>query len=176
MNAPPLLVTFEGATPRTHPSTWIAPNATVIGDVDLGPDACIFYGAVLRGDLDRISIGPGSNIQDQVTVHVDPGYPVSVGAGVSVGHGVVLHGCTIDDGCLIGMGATVLNGATIGAQSLVAAGAVVLAGTAVPPRSLVAGVPAKVRRRLGEDELPGLKENADIYLDLAARHRRACPE
>ena len=108
----------------------------------------MFFGAVLRGDVDSISIGARSNIQDNVSVHCDSGIPTTVGAGVSVGHSAVLHGCTVEDDCLIGMSATVLNHAVIGAGSLVAAGSVVLEGTIVPPNSLVAGVPAKVRREL----------------------------
>jgi carbonic anhydrase/acetyltransferase-like protein (isoleucine patch superfamily) len=127
----------------------------------------VFFGAVLRGDRATITLGEGSNLQDNVLVHCDPGTPTTVGMGVSVGHGAVLHGCTIEDGCLIGMSATVLNRAVIGSESLVAAGAVVLEDTVIPPRSLVAGVPAKVRRELTDDEVAGLHRNAQTYVELS---------
>ncbi len=126
----------------------------------LGESASVFYGAVLRADIDAISIGDRSNVQDNVAMHVDRGVPLTIGSGVSVGHGAVVHGCTIEDDCLIGMGSTVLNGAVIGSGSLVAAGAVVLEGTVVPPGSLVAGVPGKVRRELTEAERHSITENA----------------
>ena len=125
----------------------------------------------VRADTAAISVGAGSNLQDNVVLHADPGFPCSVGAGVSVGHAAVVHGCTVEDDCLIGMGATVLNGAVIGSGSLVAAGAVVLEGTVVPPRSLVAGVPAKVRRELTDEEFDGVKQNAARYVELARAHR-----
>ncbi len=159
-----------GQTPAVHEQAWAAPGAVLIGDVRLHARASVFYGAVLRADRDRIEIGEGSNLQDGVVVHGDPGHPTVVGRGVSVGHRAVLHGCTIEDDCLIGMSATVLNGARIGAGSLVAAGAVVLEGTIVPPGSLVAGVPAKVRRELSEEEREGIRRNAATYLMLSAAH------
>ncbi|MEO6504545.1 MAG: gamma carbonic anhydrase family protein [Terrimesophilobacter sp.] len=162
-----LIVPFEGNTPAIEASAWTAPNATLIGRVTLGAQASVFFGAVLRGDTDSISIGARSNIQDNVSVHCDSGVPTTVGAGVSVGHSAVLHGCTVEDDCLIGMSATVLNHAVIGAGSLVAAGSVVLEGTIVPPNSLVAGVPAKVRRELTEEEHAKLLWNAEHYLQLS---------
>ena len=117
----------------------------MIGQATIEAGASVFYGAVVRADMDRVVLGAGSNLQDNVVVHTDYGFPTDIGAGVSVGHAAVVHGCTVEDDCLIGMHATVLNGARIGAGSLVAAGTVVLEGTVVPPRSLVAGVPGKVR-------------------------------
>ena len=168
-----IIVPFLGNTPSLPESGWVAPNATLIGAVTLGERASVFYGAVLRADSDTISIGEGTNLQDNVTVHCDSGKPTRVGSGVSVGHGAILHGCTVEDDCLIGMGATVLNGAVIGAGSLVAAGAVVLEGTVVPPGSLVAGVPGKVRRELSEEERAGIRSNAEHYLELSAAHRVA---
>ena len=165
------ILSFGGATPDVAASAWVAPNATIIGRVTLGERASVFYGAVLRADVDSISIGDDTNLQDNVTMHCDAGKPASVGARVSVGHGAILHGCTVEDDCLIGMGATVLNRAVIGAGSLVAAGAVVLEGTVVPPGSLVAGVPAKVRRELTDDERAGIRANADHYLEVSAAHR-----
>jgi carbonic anhydrase/acetyltransferase-like protein (isoleucine patch superfamily) len=169
----PLIVPFGESTPSIDPTAWVAPNATLVGAVTLGARASVFYGAVLRGDTDAISIGEGSNVQDNVTMHTDSGLVLSVGSGVSVGHGAVLHGCTVENDCLIGMGATVLNRAVIGAGSLVAAGAVVLENAVVPPGSLVAGVPARVVRTLTDDERAGLVENARHYLELSAAHRAA---
>jgi carbonic anhydrase/acetyltransferase-like protein (isoleucine patch superfamily) len=162
---------FGGDSAEIDPSAWVAPNAYLIGRVTLREQSSVFYGTVVRGDRDSIVLGARSNLQDNVTVHGDPGSPVSIGAGVSVGHGAVIHGCTIGDDCLIGMNATVLNRAVIGEGSLVAAGSVVLEGTVVPPRSLVAGVPAKVRRELTADEVAGIRRNADTYVELAAAHR-----
>lgn len=166
-------VTFEGSTPQTAPGSFVAPTAVLIGRVGLGEDASAWYGAVLRADSETITVGAGSNVQDGSVLHADPGFPLSIGRGVSIGHGAVVHGCTVEDDVLIGMGARVLNGARIGTGSLVAAGAVVLEGTIVPPRSLVAGVPGKVRRELAEEELAGVVENARTYVDLARRHAEA---
>ena len=168
-----LIIPFGDAAPSIDPTAWVAPNATLIGQVTLAENSSVFYGAVLRADVASITLGAGSNLQDNVTVHCDSGVPTSVGAGVSVGHAAVLHGCTIEDDCLIGMNATVLNGAVIGAGSLVAAGAVVLEGTVVPPGSLVAGVPAKVRRELADGERERLTQNARNYLRYAVAHRAA---
>ena len=164
------LLTFDDRTPRIPDSAWAAPNATLIGDVTLGERASVFYGAVLRGDMDAIMLGDDSNLQDGVIVHVDAGRPAVIGANVSVGHGAVIHGCTIEDGALIGIRATVLNGAVIGAGSLVAAGAVVLEGTVIPPRSLVAGVPAKVRGELSDEQAERVRRNSEVYVALSARH------
>ena len=167
----PLILTVNGHAPNLHPESFVAPNATVVGHVTAGPKASIWYGAVLRAEFEPIEIGFGSNLQDGVTAHVDPGFPLRIGSGVSVGHNAVLHGCTIEDDCLIGMGAIVLNGAVIGAGSLVGAGAVVPQGAVIPPGSLVAGVPGKVRRDLSEDEKAGNKLNAQVYQGLIELHR-----
>ena len=168
-----LIVPFSGSVPVVPNSAWVAPNATLVGRVTLGERASVFYGTVLRADVDSITIGDDTNLQDNVTMHCDVGTPASVGARVSIGHGAILHGCTVEDDCLIGMGATVLNRAVIGAGSLVAAGAVVLEGTIVAPGSLVAGVPATVRRELTEDERAGIRANALHYLEISAGHREA---
>jgi carbonic anhydrase/acetyltransferase-like protein (isoleucine patch superfamily) len=127
----------------------------------------------LRAEFDPIEVGPGSNVQDSATIHADPGFPVVIGARVTVGHNAVLHGCTVEDGCLIGMGAVIGNGATVGADSLVAPGAVLPQGMIVPPRSLVAGVPAKVRRELSADEITVSSINAPAYEYLIGVHRAA---
>lgn len=168
-----LIRAYGDSVPQIPATAWLAPNATLIGRVTFGERVGVFYGAVLRADVDSITIGENTNVQDNVTMHCDAGAPTSVGAGVSVGHGAILHGCTVEDDCLIGMGATVLNGAVIGAGSLVAAGSVVLEGTIIPSGSLVAGVPAKVRRELTDDERAGIRDNATHYLDIAAGHRQA---
>jgi carbonic anhydrase/acetyltransferase-like protein (isoleucine patch superfamily) len=167
----PRLLTVDGVTPEVDAAAWVAPGATLVGEVHVAADASVWFGAVLRGDGGPIRIGERSNIQDGCVGHTDPGFPLTVGAGVSVGHRAVLHGCTVEDDVLIGMGAVVMNGARIGAGSLVAAGAVVLEGTQVPPRSLVAGVPAKVRRELTDDELERIHLNAAHYVDRLGRYR-----
>jgi carbonic anhydrase/acetyltransferase-like protein (isoleucine patch superfamily) len=165
------LYSFAGDTPAVHDTAFVAPTASIIGNASLAQDSSAFYGVSVRADTAAITVGAGSNLQDNVVLHADPGFPCSVGAGVSVGHAAVVHGCTVEDDCLIGMGATILNGAVIGRGSLVAAGAVVLEGTVVPPRSLVAGVPGKVRRELTEDEYDDVRTNAAHYVELAHAHR-----
>jgi carbonic anhydrase/acetyltransferase-like protein (isoleucine patch superfamily) len=170
-----LLLPFDGAFPEVDPSAYLAPTATLIGRVRVEADAVVMFGAVLRADMDSIHLGRGSNLQDNVVVHTDTGMPTRIGADVSVGHGAVVHGCTVEDEVLIGMSATVLNGAVVGTGSLVAAGSVVLEGTVIPPRSLVAGVPAKVRRAVADDEFPRIPRNALTYRELAAAYRRQDP-
>lgn len=167
------VLALAGATPRVAETAFLADGARVIGAVTLDDSASVWYNAVLRADSAPITIGTRSNVQDNVSVHVDAEHPVVIGDDVSVGHNAVVHGCTIEDGSLIGMGSVVLSGAVIGAGSLVAGGAVVLAGTVVPPGSLVAGVPAKVRRELTPEERAGLIENAAIYLRHIDTHRGA---
>lgn len=167
----PLILPVAGRIPQLHPKSWVAPNATLIGHVVLAAGASAWYGSVLRAEAEPIEIGAGTNIQDGVTVHVDPGFPVRVGTGVTVGHNAVLHGCTVEDDSLVGMGAVVLNGAIIGAGSLIAAGAVVPQGAVIPPRSMVAGVPGKVRRELSDDEAANIRTNALLYQELVKLHR-----
>jgi carbonic anhydrase/acetyltransferase-like protein (isoleucine patch superfamily) len=169
----PLILPIGGRAPVLHAESWVAPNATLIGPVTLAAWASVWYGATLRAEAEPIEIGFGTNIQDGATVHVDPGFPLTIGAGVSVGHNAVLHGCTVEDDCLIGMGAIVLNGARIGAGSLVAAGALVPQGMVVPPRSLIAGVPGRVRRELSDDEVNNNRVNAQVYQGLIELHRDA---
>jgi carbonic anhydrase/acetyltransferase-like protein (isoleucine patch superfamily) len=169
----PLIVSVRGRTPQIHPEAWIAPNASVIGQVTLAARASVWYSATLRAEAEPIHIGAGTNIQDGVTVHVDSEYPVSIGAGVTVGHNAVVHGCEIEEQVLIGMGAIIMNGAVIGACSLIAAGALVPPGMAVPARSLVTGVPGRVRRELSDAEVAGNRQNASVYERLAELHRAA---
>ncbi len=161
--------------PVVSASAWVAPTATVVGDVTLADDVGIWYSAVVRGDLAAITVGAGSNVQDGCALHADPDFPLRVGAGVSIGHNATVHGCTVGDDVLVGMGAVVLNGATIGDGSLVAAGAVVSQGMQVPPRSLVAGVPATVKRELSDAEVEHIRGNARVYAGLARVHARAEP-
>jgi carbonic anhydrase/acetyltransferase-like protein (isoleucine patch superfamily) len=158
-------------TPNVPASAFLAQGARVIGNVVLGEDVGVWFNAVLRGDSDAIVIGEGSNIQDNVSGHGDPGSPLLVGRNVSVGHNAVIHGCTIEDDCLIGMGAIVMNGAVVGAGSLIATGALVLEGQQIPPGSLVAGVPAKVRRPLTDDEKADIVRNAENYRARIAHYR-----
>ncbi len=169
----PLIIEIRGHRPDMHPEAWAAPNASVIGQVRLAARASVWYSATLRAEAEPIEIGAGTNIQDGVCVHVDPGFPVRVGPGASVGHHAVLPGCTIEAGALIGMGAVILNGAVVGAGSLVAAGALIPQGMVVPPRSLVAGVPGRVRRELSDDEVANNRNNAAVYEHLVDLHREA---
>lgn len=168
-----MIIALRGRAPELHAEAWVAPNATVIGQVRLAARASVWYSATLRAEAEPIDIGAGTNIQDGVVIHVDPEYPVRVGSGVSVGHNAVLHGCTVEDGALIGMGAIVLNGAVVGAGSLVAAGALVPQGVVIPPRSLVAGVPGRVRRELSDAELAANRANAAVYEHLVDLHRES---
>lgn len=163
----------NGCSPKIDPSAWVAPTAVIVGDVTLKANSSVWYNAVVRSDHTPIIIGENSNLQDGVVLHVDPGHGVTLGSGVSVGHNAVIHGATVEDNCLIGMSATLLNGSVIGAGSLVAAGALVTQGMIVPPGSLVAGVPAKVRRQLTDEERASILRNAEVYLTHTARHSQA---
>ena len=154
-------------------SAWIAPGARVIGDVHLGEESSVWYGAVLRGDTEPIRIGARTNVQDGCVLHADPGYPTVVGEGCVVGHNAVVHGCEVEDGCLIGMGATILNGAKIGAGSIVAAGAVVPEGREFPPGSLIVGLPAKRVGEVSEEQAAGIARGASEYVERAAAHRES---
>jgi len=167
------VIGFVDAVPTIDESAFVASGARIVGDVRLASSASVWYNAVLRGDSASITIGHASNVQDNVSVHVDAAHPVVLGDFVSVGHNAVVHGCTIGDGSLIGMNATVLSGARIGAGCLVAAGAVVLAGEEFADGTLIAGVPAKARRALSDEERAGLVRNAEIYLAHSARHAAA---
>ena len=153
-------------TPIIHPDAYIAPNATVVGNVRIGAGSSVFFGSVLRGDREPITIGDDTNIQDNCVLHGDAGNHVTVGDHVTVGHGAILHGCTVEDKCLIGMNSVILDHAVIGEGSIVGAGAVVAAGTIVPPRSLVVGIPAKVKKTLTDEDVAGSVANADSYLGL----------
>jgi len=169
------LLSVSGPAPQVHETAFVASGARLVGDVRIGEGASVWYNAVVRGDSAAITLGAGSNLQDNVSVHVDVDSPVVIGENVSVGHNAVVHGCTIGDGSLIGMGSVVLSGVVIGAGCLIAGGAVVLEGSVIPDGSLVAGVPAKVRRQLSDDERAGILRNAQIYRTHSANHAAAAP-
>jgi carbonic anhydrase/acetyltransferase-like protein (isoleucine patch superfamily) len=162
-----LLREFKGKRPRVGNGVFLAENAALIGDVEIGNDCSIWYGAVLRGDMHFITIGSRTNIQDNCVLHITADtHPTIVAEEVTIGHSAIVHGCTVKRGALIGMGAAVLDGAVIGESSLVAAGAVVSEGMVVPPRVLVAGVPAKVKRPLTDAELERLSMSWRHYVEL----------
>ena len=164
-------IEFEGHEPRIAASAWIAPSATVVGRVEIGPEASLWFGAVVRGDIEPIRIGARTNVQDHVTIHVTGGrHATHVGDDVTIGHGAIVHGCRIGDGCLVGMGAIVMDGAAIGPGSLVAAGSLVAPGTAIPERMLAIGRPARAARPLRDDEIADLAASAARYVALAARY------
>ncbi|MCC7565975.1 MAG: gamma carbonic anhydrase family protein [Methanomicrobiaceae archaeon] len=150
---------------------FIAENATIIGDVVLGDEVSVWFGAVIRGDKSRIEIGECSNVQDNAVVHTTIGFPVAIGSFVSVGHGAILHGCTIGSEVLVGMGAIIMNGAVIGEGSIIGAGAVITEGKQIPPHSLVLGLPAAVVKETTEKQRAFIVENAREYVKLAGRYR-----
>jgi carbonic anhydrase/acetyltransferase-like protein (isoleucine patch superfamily) len=157
--------------PQIADTAYVADGAQIIGDVVLEAETSVWFNAVLRGDTERILVGPGSNIQDGAILHADPGFPCTVGTGVVTGHGAILHGCQIGDDCLIGMGAIILNGASIAPGSIVAAGAVVPEGKEFPPRSLIMGVPAKVVRETTAQDLELIAAGARHYQERARLYR-----
>lgn len=166
------LYRIAGQQPSVPPSAWVAPSADLIGDVRLGEEASVWFGAVIRADNTPIVVGPGSNIQEGAMLHSDPDAPCTVAAGVTVGHHAILHGCTIGPNVLIGMGATVLNHAVIGENSLVGAGALVTEGKSFPPGSLIVGSPARAVRTLDEAAIAGLRLSAAHYVAKAAEYAR----
>ena len=155
-----------GVTPAFEEwdSNWIAPDAVVIGNVRIGKNVGIWFGAVLRGDNEAIEIGEGSNVQEHAVMHTDPGFPLTVGKGCTIGHRAILHGCIIADHSLVGMGATILNGVRIGKNCLVGAGALVTEGKEFPDNSLIVGSPARVVRTLDDKAVAGLKASAQHYV------------
>lgn len=168
-----LVLPLGDRVPDVHPDAWLAPHSVVSGSVTIGAGTSVWYGASVRGDHADIVIGARSNVQDNGVIHADPDFPATIGDDVSIGHAAVVHGATVGAGTVIGMGSVILNGAVIGESCLVAAGAVVLEGTQVPPGSLVAGVPAKVRRELTDEERDAMRRGIGHYPDLAVTHRRA---
>ncbi|QQR38755.1 gamma carbonic anhydrase family protein [Devosia rhizoryzae] len=160
---------LDGIAPHIQTSAWIAPTAVIIGDVVIGADAGIWFGAVARGDIERITIGARSNCQESVVLHTDRGFPLTIGQGVTIGHGAIVHGCTIGDNTLIGMGATVLNGARIGRNCLIGANTLITEGKVIPDNCLVMGAPGKVVRELDATAIEALRTSADRYVQNARR-------
>ncbi len=158
---------FDNKCPSIHPSVYVAPNATIVGDVAIDENSSIWFNSVLRADCDAIVIGKNTNIQDMTVCHEDFGKPLVIGDGVTIGHKCVIHGCTIGDNCLIGMGSIIMNGAKIGRGSIIAAGSVVLENTEIPPFSLVAGIPGKVKRQFDESVVELIKLAEDVYSERA---------
>jgi carbonic anhydrase/acetyltransferase-like protein (isoleucine patch superfamily) len=161
---------LDGAMPEIANGCWIAPDAVVIGKVRLLAGASIWFGAVLRGDNEWITIGPDSNVQDHSIIHADPGQPVTIGRGVTIGHRVIVHSAAVGDHSLIGMGAILLNGARIGARSLVGAGALVTEGKAFEDGKMILGAPAKAMRDLAPEQIEGIEKSAAIYVANARRY------
>ncbi len=166
-----MILEYKRKKPVLGENVFIAPTAVVIGDVELGDNVSVWYGTVIRGDEAPIRIGKNSNIQDNSTIHADPGKPAIIGANVTVGHNAVVHGCTIEDNCLIGISSVVLNGAQIRTGSIVGAGAVVRENQEVGPRHLVAGTPAVLKKEMDEEIIEALEIPAHVYLKLASEHR-----
>ena len=162
---------LDDLTPTLHPSAWVADNAQVMGSVTLAEDTSVWFGVVIRGDTSTISVGRGSNVQDNSVLHADLGVPLTIGENVSVGHQVMLHGCTIGDNTLIGIGAIVLNGAKIGNNCLVGAGALVTEGKEFADGSMIIGSPAKAVRMLSPEQIEGLKMIARHYIENANRYK-----
>jgi carbonic anhydrase/acetyltransferase-like protein (isoleucine patch superfamily) len=163
---------LEDEAPDVHPTAWVADSAEVIGRVTLAENASVWYGAVLRGDNDHITIGANSNVQEGCVLHTDHGKPLVVGERVTIGHQVMLHGCTIGDGSLIGIQSVVLNGARIGRHSIVGAGSLVTEGKQFPDGVLIVGAPAKVVRELTPEQIAGLQASALHYVAQQQRHAR----
>jgi len=167
-----ILLPYKGISPTITPTVWVAPGATVIGDVTIGEESSVWFGCVVRGDVHRIRIGDRTNIQDLSMIHVthhkqpdkSDGHPTIIGDDVTIAHRVMLHGCTVEDACLIGMSATILDGAVIGRESIVGAGALVTGGKVFPPRSLILGSPAKAVRTLSDEEVAELYASAKRYV------------
>lgn len=166
------IVSYQGRTPKIHPSVFIADGVHIIGDVEIGKDSSVWYNTVIRGDVNYIRIGERTNIQDNTVIHVtSKKFPTNIGSNVTIGHNAVIHACTINDYCLIGMGAIILDDAKVGPHSLVAAGAVVTMGSVITEGMLAAGVPAKVIRPLTEEERQSLVQSAQNYIDYVSTYR-----
>jgi carbonic anhydrase/acetyltransferase-like protein (isoleucine patch superfamily) len=170
MTLPERLARNLGRTPETSGCAFVAPNATVVGDVVLGEASSVFYGCVLRADINEIRVGEGTNLQDNAVVHLAYDLGVHIGAWCTIGHGAIVHACRIEDECLVGMGATILDGAVIGARSIIGANALVPQRFQCPPGSMVYGSPARVVRPLSPEEQAGLRKGAENYVVVARAH------
>jgi carbonic anhydrase/acetyltransferase-like protein (isoleucine patch superfamily) len=165
-----MLVEYDGKRPQIGQNVFLAPTAVVIGDVEIGDGASVWYGVVLRGDEGRIVIGRGSNVQDNSVIHTTPMFPTILHEDVTIGHGALLEGCTVARGAVVGMGAIVLHQAVVGEQAMVAAGSVVTPGTTIPPRTLAAGSPAIVKKELSGAALRSVEHNAAAYHELSRKY------
>ncbi|MCW5970652.1 MAG: gamma carbonic anhydrase family protein [Blastocatellales bacterium] len=166
-----MIIEFHGNRPKIGNNVFIAPTAVVIGNVEIGDGASIWYGAVLRGDEGRIVIGPESNVQDNAVLHTTPEHPTLLAARVTIGHGALLEGCRVEEGAVVGMGAIVLHEAVVGAHSMIGAGAVVTPKTIIPPRTLAAGSPASVKKEISGAALRSIERSAAVYVELAHHYR-----
>jgi carbonic anhydrase/acetyltransferase-like protein (isoleucine patch superfamily) len=162
---------LNGVRPRVDPRAFVAPTASIIGDVEVGPEASIWFGAVVRGDHELITIGVGSNVQDNAVIHCSEGLPTTIGRNVTIGHAAVLEGCLVEEGSLVGMGAIMLQRSRLGAGSVLAAGSVLREGQEIPPGSLAAGVPAQVKKQVSGGSSRWVDEPAGAYRRLAVRYR-----
>jgi len=160
-----MIYNFENKTLKSEGKNWIAPNATIVGDVVLKNNSSVWFNAVLRGDIETITVGEGSNIQDGSVLHTDPGYPLIIGSGVTVGHMVTLHGCSIAEDTLVGIGSIILNNAKIGKNCIIGAKALITENKIIPDNSLVIGSPGKVVRQVTENEIIHIKKNAKHYIE-----------
>ena len=167
---------LDGVSPELGDGCWVAPDAVLIGRVRLLPGASVWFGAVLRGDNDWITIGPDSNVQDHAVIHADPGQPVTIGRGVTIGHRAIVHSASVDDRCLIGMGAILLNRAHIGAGSLVGAGALVTEGKTFEAGQMILGSPARAVRALSDEQADGIARSAQVYVANARRYAAGLAE
>ena len=158
-------------TPEIHESVFVAPTATVVGNVRIGARSSVFFGAVIRSELDEIVIGEGTNIQDNCVVHIERGMPVHVGNGCTIGHSAIVHSCTVGDNTLVGMGAIILNGAVVGKNCIIGAGALIPQSAVIPDGSLVVGMPGKVRRAVTEEEITANRASAQMYMEEAAEYK-----
>lgn len=165
-----MLLPFGGKVPRDKGAVFVAPNATVLGDVVLGPGSSVWYGAVLRGDDGTLTLGENTNVQDNAVLHCDPGGAVTLGKNVTVGHCALVHGCTVGDGSLIGMHATLLNHSVVGKNCIIGAGALVPEGMVIPDNSVAVGVPARVIKTIRDDQLAHNIENAEAYVEMGRQH------
>lgn len=164
------IIPFEGRVPRIHPTAFIAPTAVIIGEVEVEAEASVWYGCVLRGDLEPIRVGRGSNVQDNSVLHTGYKEPTIIHENVTIGHTAIIHGCEIRSGCLIGMGAKILNNAVVEEDCIVGAGALVAERKVIPARSLAVGVPAKVVRALTDEDIAGSYANTAKYVSNGKRH------
>lgn len=165
------IYSISGDAPQIAGTAWVAPQATLIGRVELGERTSVWFGAVIRADNEPVTIGQASNVQEGAVLHTDPGFPLDIAANVTIGHQAMLHGCTVGEGTLVGIQAVILNGAVIGKNCLVAAGAIVTEGKRFPDRSLILGAPAKVARELSDEEVARLNESAADYAHRAELYR-----